>query len=393
MVRALTVAFREARTYLQDAGDLAFSLLLPIAIFALMYGAFGGESSFYSRTYVVNQDEGGAYSTLLLERLGKVDQLGVELLSASEADKKLERSDVLLALYIPSDFSQKIASGESAQLVFKQRGNGGQDGQIVASIVRGVVEGIAQELQVKSQVRDSLAGLNITDSRIDVTVQKLLERERESPTVTIREDVLGSRPDPVNQFLPGIMTMFVLFAVSLTARALVEERRKGTLERLLTTRLTVSELYMGKFLASLLRGFIQTLILLILTYAIFRIFTPVSFVSVLLVALVFSAAASALGLIIASVARTEDQAIWIAVFLTMAMTMLSGTFYHIAEGSFFYTLSRVSINTYAIDSFRTLISQGGSLADVGLEIGIMAAVIAVGLPLGRVLFRFMPGGK
>ena len=73
------------------------------------------------------------------------------------------------------------------------------------------------------------------------------------------------------------MTMFVLFAVNLTAQALVDERRKGTLERLLATRLKPGELFTGKFLAYMARGFVQTLILLLLAYAVFRIFTPVYF--------------------------------------------------------------------------------------------------------------------
>ncbi len=132
MNRALIVALREVRTYLQDKADLAFSLLLPIAIFALMYGAFGGESMFHGTAHVVNEDQGGTYSALFLEQLGELENLDVELLSPLEADSKLERSDLLMVLYIPKGFSDKLASGEPAQLVFKQRGNGGQEGQIVA---------------------------------------------------------------------------------------------------------------------------------------------------------------------------------------------------------------------------------------------------------------------
>jgi hypothetical protein len=113
---------------------------------------------------------------------------------------------------------------------------------------------------------------------------------------------VGSSPDPVNQFLPGIVTMFVLFAITLSARAIVEERKKGTLERLLTTRLSVGQLFLGKFLANVSRGFVQTLILLVLAYMVFQLFTPLSFIESLVIALIFAAAASALGLIIASVA-------------------------------------------------------------------------------------------
>jgi ABC-2 type transport system permease protein len=246
---------------------------------------------------------------------------------------------------------------------------------------------------VQNQVKGTLTGRNIPQDHIEITVQKLLERERQSPLVQVTETAVGRSPDPVNQFLPGILTMFVLFAITLGAQTVVEERRNGTLERLLTTRLSVGQLFVGKFLAGIFRGFVQTLILLVLSYAVFQLFTPLSFLEALIIALLFSAAASTLGLVIAAIARTPDQATWIAVFITMLMVMLSGTFVPISEGSVLYTLSRFSLNTYAINAFNTIVTEGGSLADLGLELGIMAGVMVVGLILSRIFFRAMAGGK
>ena len=393
MIRALQVALLAVRSYLQDKGDLGFSLLLPIVTFALMYGAFGGQSLFHGTAYVVNEDQRGTYSVPFLEQLDGLENLDVELLSLQEANSKLDRSDLLMVLYIPEGFSDRLTSGEPAQLVFKQRGNGGQEGQIVASLVRGVAEKMNQEFQVQSQVNNALVGRDIPQESIEITTQKFLDREREYPIVGVGEETVGASPDPVNQFLPGIITMFVLFAVTLSARAIVEERKKGTLERLLTTRLSVGQLFVGKFLASVSRGFVQTLILLVLAYIVFQLFTPLSFVEALVIALIFAAAASALGLVIASVARSEDGATWIAVVFTMVMVMLGGTFFEISEDSVLYTISKASINTYANSAFNTIIAQGGSLVDLGLELGVLAGVIVVGLVLSRILFRVMPGGK
>lgn len=393
MTRPLIVAIKEVRTYLQDKGDLAFSLLLPIAIFALMYGAFGQQLQFHGTAHVVNEDQGGTYSALFLERLGKLENLGVELVSLQEADSKLERADLLMVLYIPRGFSDKLASGEPAQFLFKQRGHGGQEGQIAASIIRGVAEEMNQEFQVHSQVKNTLAGTNIPQDRIEVTLQRFLDREREHPIVGIREEMVGIRPDPVSQFLPGIVTMFVLFAITLSAGAIVEERKKGTLERLLTTRLSVGQLFAGKFLAGMSRGFVQTIILLVLSYMVFQLFTPLSFVQALVVALVFAAAASAIGLVIASIARSADGATWVAVFFTMSMVMLGGTFFPIPEGTVLDIISKASINTHANDAFNTIIAEGGSLADLGLELGVLAGVAVAGLVLSRILFRIMPGGR
>ncbi|MBC8476963.1 MAG: hypothetical protein H8D49_01330, partial [Dehalococcoidia bacterium] len=60
MFKAILVAIHEVHIYLQDKGDLAFSLLLPVVTFALMYGAFGGEMEFHGTAHIVNQDPGGS---------------------------------------------------------------------------------------------------------------------------------------------------------------------------------------------------------------------------------------------------------------------------------------------------------------------------------------------
>ena len=161
--------------------------------------------------------------------------------------------------------------------------------------------------------------------------------------------------------------MYVLFAISLSAAAIIDERRKAHWNAYLPPDLTIGELFFGKFLASVFRGFIQTFILLVLSYAVFQIFTPLSFIESLLIALLFATACSGIGLLIASVARTGDAATWVGVFFTMTMTMLGGTFFTISKGTALYTFSKLSVNTYANDAFKTLINNG-SFSTLGVDI-------------------------
>ncbi len=387
------ITLKEIRDFLVDKGDLSFSLVLPILIFALMYGAFGGQTQFNGTAYIVNEDAGGQYSKQLLDRLSTYKGLTIKNLTAADADDRLARSNILMSVIIPSDFSVKLSSGQSTQIIFKQRGNGSTEGQIVASLVRGAAEKINQDLQLRQQVAADLAGTGIKTQQIETAIQTVTAQETADPAISIREDTLGQKPDPVSQFLPGIMTMFVLFAVNLTAQALVDERRRGTLERLLTTRLKIGELFTGKFLAYTARGFVQTLILMLLTYAVFGLFTPLTFLEALLLALIFAAACSSIGIIIGSIARTQNQATWIAVFFTMLMVMLSGTFVAVTQGTTLSALSQFSINTHANTAFREIIIQRGSLGAVASEIWLMLGITAVGLIVSRWLFRAGQGGK
>ncbi len=392
MSRAFVIAFRELRSYLQDRTELVFSLLLPVAIFALMYGAFSGQSLFNGTAYIVNDDAGG-HSQHLIQRLEAKEGLEVRLLTLQEANEKLENSDVLLFAHIPEDFSVRLDSGWGVTITFRQRGNGGMEGQIVASLVRGEADAMSQELQAERQVQRSLVTSGIGGDEAEATVQRLLDRERDLPFIQVEETTVGGDVSLVHQFMPGIISMFVLFSVTLGSRALVEERRKGTMERLLTTRLTVGQLYAGKFLAGTARGTTQTLILLGLAAAVFRLFTPLSFLMTMLVALIFAAAASTLGLLIASVSRTEDQAISLSVLFTMSTVMLGGTFFEIPQDSVLGTIGKASINTYVNSALKTMTTAGSTLADAMPEMLVLTATAVIGLVAGRALFRVMPGGR
>jgi hypothetical protein len=51
------------------------------------------------------------------------------------------------------------------------------------------------------------------------------------------------------------------------------------------------------------------------------------------------------------------------------------------------------VNGYANDALKKIISENGTIADVWLELAIMAGVAVVGLVLSRLLFKAIPQGK
>jgi ABC-2 type transport system permease protein len=315
------------------------------------------------------------------------------LLKASDAVARLGNSDITLVMVIPADFSSNLNAGQPVQVTFKQRGNGGQEGQIVSSIEGAAISDLNMGFEVQSAVSGAVSGKGISPTLVSTAVQQALDQEKTSPSVSVSEENIGSSPDPVNQFLPGIITMYVLFAITIGARAFAEEKRRGTLERLLTTRLTPGQLFTGKFLAGMGRGFVQTVILLVLSYAVFHIFTPLSFIEVVALALVFAAAGGAVGMLIASVARTPDSANWIAVFFTMGTVMLGGTFFTLTKGTVIYTLSRFSINTYANQAFKALLAHDVTMAEVGIPFIVLAGVTIFALIISRRLFSTVSGKR
>jgi len=385
VTRPLSIAIFELRRYLADRGELAFGIALPIALFALMYGTFSGEPTFNGTTHIVDLD-GGAVTGEILQRLDAIDGLTVELLSDDDATAKLDRSAILTAVVFPAGFSEAVVAGEPAKVVTRQRGNGGNAGQIAVSIVRGVTDAVASEAAARVAVAGALDGA-VAQGRIDATLAGLLSASQERPLVTVTSRQLGGDggDDFVDRLMPGILVMFLTFAVTLGSQSMVEDRRLGTLERLLTTRLTLGQMFIGKFLAGLFRAMFQALVLLSLGFAALQVAGASEYFQVIAYCLLIAGAVAAIGLAIGSLATSRDQAVWAGVVITMFMTVFGGTFFPV-DGAL-DVLSRFTLNRYAIDALDSIISGGESLPSQWLEATVMVGVALVALAIARWGFR------
>ena len=388
MTRPFLLALLEVKRFLADRGALAFSIALPILLFALMVGVFGGEASFNATAHVADLD-GGEAARGLIERIEEIDGLDVRLYTEGGLDDALDRSAVLTGFVIPSGFTAGLESGVPTAIQVKRRGNGGDAGQITASIVRGAADGLASEYELRRTLR-ALVSEEISSEQVRLHSGILLADARKEPPVRVVAQTLTEQDeeeDILDRLLPGVIVMFLLFSLTLNAQTLIEERRNGTLERLLTTQLTADGLFAGKFLAGVSRGMLQTLVLLVLAFVVLRIAGVSALAQSAVLALVIAAAASAISLLIAAVARTDDQATWGAVFITMFMTVFGGTFFPIGDSGTLELLSRFTLNRYAIDAYEGILGETATLADATFEMALLGGVAVVCLVIARLLFR------
>ncbi len=447
MLRPLHIALLELKLFLNNRAELAFSIALPILLFGLMYGALSSDSEVFTPASVVDLD-GGIHARELVKRLDALDEIEVEERTEADADAALDRSAILFAVAIPKGFSEALDAAEPVPLVFRQRGNGGDTGQIVAAIVRGIARDMASDARVRRNTQQALAGSGVPAERIEAQITAQLASMHSSPPVFVevrrsfdrlrmREDGLRMSEDSLgageeqgteagedgpgagedgpgagedglgegeeqgtesgdelfSRLLPGLIVMFVMFSVTLAAQAFVEDRRTGTLERLMTTRLGVNQLFVGKLLSGILRAMFQTVVMLSLAFVVFRPGGPLAFVELLAFSLLAAAAFTGVSLVIGAVSRTRNQAAWSAVFFTLVMVVFGGTFFQIAEGSLMEAISKATINAYAIDAMQNIIGKGEHLGQQWLEMAVMAGVAVVGLTIARLLFRITPEGR
>lgn len=389
LARAALLTILELRRMLVNRGELAFGLALPIVLFALMYGAFGQDVVFRGTAHVVDLD-GGESARAFIERLDALPEISVRERELADAQRALDRSAILLAIVIPAGFSDSLQRGETATLRFVQHGNGGEEGQVVAALAQAIAEGLAREAGIFSRLETALGEQAAAPEQMAATVAEL---RAEAPAVGVSVRAVGEGGNAfIFRMVAGLLVMFVMFSVTLSAQYLVEERQLGTLERLLTTRLSARSLFLGKFLAGIARGGVQALLLLALAFAAFGLGGAPEFGAMLALSALLLAAVSAIGLVIGALAKTPDQASWAAAFLTTYMAIFGGNFIEISNEGVLGLISQFTLNRHVIDAMIAVLAAGERWWQQDGAIALMALTTLLALALARWCFRFADGG-
>jgi len=162
-----------------------------------------------------------------------------------------------------------------------------------------------------------------------------------------------------------MMVNFVLFSLMTAGIALIIERQNGTLQRLMTTRLRKWQLIGGKAAGMFLLTFVQQAILI----AVAQLFFGVDYLrdpaALLLMMISLSLVASTLGLLLASVLKSEQALIATTVLVSMALAAMSGAWFPLEiTGQTFQSVGHVLPTSWILDGLRGIVVRGFDVADV-----------------------------
>lgn len=158
----------------------------------------------------------------------------------------------------------------------------------------------------------------------------------------------------VKTFLSDPQQLFFSFALPLLILAVFV----GTFSNVNTVNITG---YVVDLDASMPECRVRAAFLLI-GWAWFRVFTPASFGQIMVFTLPVVSAGAALGMFIASIARSTEQAIWGSVILSNLMAMLGGSFTPIPADSIVGKIARFTPNHYANQGFKDIIAKDLTMA-------------------------------
>jgi len=191
------------------------------------------------------------------------------------------------------------------------------------------------------------------------------------------------------QIVPALVgTILTMTMVIFTAGAIVRERERGNLELLITTPVTRGQLLGGKLLPYVAIGLIQTTLVLAVGRLLFDVPVVGSLVDLYLGALVFIAAALALGLFISTLAQTQFQAFQMA-FMTMLPSILLSGFMFPFEGmpELAQAIAQVLPLTHFNEIIRGIALRGASLVDMRAPLLKLVVFLVVMFALAAARFR------
>ncbi len=406
--KALAVMVKDLRVIATDRAFLISMILFPLVI-AFMNAAGGqGDEGIHMPVVAVNQDT-GTYGASIIQILREIKEIELtESESTEAADEAVGNGEYMAAILIPADLSQKVDDYQPAEVTIVLDPAQAQYGQILTAILQEIAGALAIQGEIHYGVRASLAEIGITENadpnlwraaqaQVEGVLFTQLQRmQSDSPIQVARESLKGDHiltwDNPFVLMLPGLAVMFAFFIMPIVSTELLKEKEGGSLRRLVAAPLPRAALIGGKVLSHLLVVIMQMALLFAVGAIVMNMSLGKSLLGLILVTLAIGLTATTLGMAIAALARSTDQAGSISLLLIFVLGILSGSFNpaqaaYRGEGAM-AVITRYLPQSQATMAYQSLILQNGGLVDVLPNIAFLLGLAVIFFLIAIWRFKF-----
>lgn len=284
-----------------------------------------------------------------------------------DLDRRMRNGELSLAIEIPPGFSRDVLRGQNVQI------GAWIDGAMPqrAETVQGYVQGMHQHwllVQASERSGASAAGNASVETRF-----------RYNPDVK-------SLPAMVPAVIPLLLLML---PAMLTALAVVREKETGSITNLYVTPVTRIEFLLGKQLPYVGLAMVNFLLMSLLAVTVFGVPVTGSFFTLSLAALIFSFAATGMGLLASAVTRSQIAAMFFAMIGTLIpATQFAGLIDPVSslEGSSKF-IGEIYPATHMISISRGVFNKSLGLADLTGPLWSMLISVPVILGVAVLLLK------
>lgn len=374
-MRIPTIAGASLRRFIRDRSNLFFVFGFPILIILFIGLQFG--SGVASTLGVVGADTPvGELVVAEAEAAG----FAVEVLDdRDDAEEWVERGWVQGAVVVPD----ADPFDEPVEVSFLAREGFGAE--LLAPVQAAVAEANLAPTATEAVV--SATGVGPAEARDEVAAVAA----EQSPT-PVDTEVVG---DPlfegeIEAFDLGASSQLVLFTflTSLsTSGYLILTRRLGVARRMLASPTRTTQIVAGETLGRYGIALVQALFIVLVTALVFGVDWGDPLGSAAIIA-VFALVSTAAGILLGALLQSDQTASGVGVMLGIGLGALGGCMvpYEIFPETV-QQVSRFTPHNWALQGFRTLLFENGTIADVGLQLAVLGAMAAVALTIAVWAYR------
>ena len=207
--------------------------------------------------------------------------------------------------------------------------------------------------QVAGQLVSAIVTRSIVEGMVPANRIEAPMSNRQNPDVRVVDVIGEGKANPVvSMYAAGIAVMFLLFGATGGGGALLEERENQTLDRLLSTRLTMDQLLLGKWFYLTTIGILQVTVMFIWGQLVFSIDLLSHLDGFAMMTVVTASAAASLGLLLATLCKTRGQLNGLSVIVVLTMSALGGSMvprYVMSERM--REIGKWTFNAWALDGY------------------------------------------
>jgi ABC-2 type transport system permease protein len=253
----------------------------------------------------------------------------------------INRERAMMGMVIPADYAHDVRRGKTAKVQLLVDGTNSNTATIALGYTAGIV----------AAENNDLMAANFRGRGFRLIEAGIKQEERVWFNPSLRA---------INYTVPGIICVLLMeMMVPLTAFSIVRERERGTIEQLMVTPIQALEMLIGKTVPYVLIGLFDAG--LILAAGTFWFTVPVvgSVVALFGYALLFIVVALGLGILIATMVTTQQQAALSAQFALVPNILLSGFMFPIESmPDAMQTFTRVLPMRYFLIIVRGVMMKG-----------------------------------
>jgi len=362
--RILALTLKELLALVKDKKSRTV-LIIPPIIQLIVFG-YAATYDLNHVPYAVYNEDAGALSRQLLARFegSPVFELMSNLESDREVAPLIDNRKVLAVLHIGPDFTRDILSGRSGRFQLIVDGRNSNTATLMLGYVRSITDSFNREWAAGSGKTPLPASLEV--------------RTWFNPNLESRWFIVPG--------IVGLLTLVVTMLV--TALSVAREREAGTFDQLMVTPLRPAEILLGKSLPGFIIGFLEASFIILMAVLWFHVPLRGSLAALYAGLFLFLLSTIGVGLMISSIAVTQQQGLLGAFLFLVPAIILSGFATPIANmPHFMQEFTLLNPMRYFLIILRGVFLEGTDISTLWPQYWPMAAIGIVNLAVAGALFR------